>query len=62
MTRVYGIKRGVIYNDNKHHGNPMYDLNRQILRDDRTVIRIDSANMKEAVQKLVTKTSEQLLF
>ncbi len=61
-ARVYGIKRGVIYNDNKHHGNPMYDLNRQILRDDRTVIRIDSANMKEAVQKLVTKTSEQLLF
>lgn len=61
-ARVYGIKRGVIYNDNKHHGNPMYDLNRQILRDDRTVIRIDSANMKEVVKKLVTKTSEQLLF
>ena len=61
-AKAYGIKRGVVYNENKHHDNPMYDLNRQILRDDRTVIRIDSANMKETVQKLVTKTSEQFLF
>lgn len=61
-ARVYGIKRGVIYNDSKHHDNPMYDLNREILNDDRTVIRIDSANMKEAIQKLVTKDSEQSLF
>ena len=61
-AKIYGVKRGVIYNDNKHHDNPMYDLNRQILLDDRTVIRIDSANMKETVQKLVTKASDQLLF
>jgi DNA processing protein len=61
-ARVYGIKRGVIYNENKHHDTPMYDLNRRILRDDHTVIRIDSGNMKESIQKLMTKTSEQSLF
>ncbi len=61
-ARVYGIKRGVIYNENKHHDNPMYDLNRQILHDDQTVICINSSNMKMAIQKLVARNSEQLLF
>jgi DNA processing protein len=61
-ARVYGIKRGVIYNDNKHHDNPMFDLNRQILREDRTVIRIDSGNMKDSILKLVGKSSVQTLF
>lgn len=61
-AKVYGIKRGVIYNDSKHHDNPMYDLNRQILAEDRNVIRIDSTNMSETVHRLVTKHNEQLLF
>lgn len=61
-ARVYGIKRGVIYNEIKHQDNPMYALNRQIIQDDQTVIRIDSVNMKEAIQKLASKSSGQLLF
>lgn len=61
-AKSYGIKRGVIYNDNKHHDIAMYDLNRQILADDRTVIRIDSVNMTEAVIRLVAKTNENVLF
>lgn len=61
-AKVYGIKRGVIYNDSKHHDVAMYDLNRQILAEDRSVIRIDSANMSEAVVRLVTRTSQQTLF
>lgn len=40
----------------------MYDLNRQILAEDRSVIRIDSTNMPEAVLRLVTKSNEQIYF
>lgn len=61
-AKVYGIKRGVIYNDSKHHNIAMYDLNRQILAEDRNVIRIDSANMSEAITRLVTKNVERTLF
>lgn len=54
-AQEYGIKRGVIYNQIKHHNNPMYDLNRQILYEDSRVIRIDSSNMEEEVRKLILK-------
>ncbi|MBQ3945767.1 MAG: DNA-processing protein DprA [Alphaproteobacteria bacterium] len=52
----YGIKRAVIYNELKHENNPMYDLNRQIICDDRTVIRIDSTNMKNTICQLLEKS------
>lgn len=61
-AKAYGIKRAVIYNDAKHQSNPMYDLNRQILRGDNTVIRIDSTNLTETVQRLCSKTNELSLF
>ena len=61
-AKSYGIKRGVIYNDSKHHDIAMYDLNRQILAEDKSVIRIDSANMSKAVLQLVTKTHQNFLF
>lgn len=61
-AKVYGIKRGVIYNESKHCNIAMYDLNRQILAEDRNVIRIDSTNMSEAVLRLVTTSNEQMLF
>lgn len=53
-AKLYGIKRGVIYNDSKHRDISMYDLNRQILAEDNSVIRIDSSNMNEAVFRLVS--------
>lgn len=61
-AKAYGIKRGVIYNDSKHHKIPMYDLNRQILAEDRSVIRIDSSNMSDTVMRLVTKSVERTFF
>ena len=61
-AKTYGIKRAVIYNDAKHQDNPMYDLNRQILRSDNTVIRIDSINLTETVKRLCSKTNELSLF
>ena len=61
-AKDYGIKRAVIYNETKHKDNPMYDLNRQILREDNSVIRIDSVNMKENVEKLMPKKNVSTLF
>ena len=61
-AKGYGIKRGVIYNDAKHRSNPMYDLNRQILSEDRSVIRIDSSNMEDAINQLISKPVAQSLF
>lgn len=61
-AKDYGIKRAVIYNETKHIDNPMYDLNRQILREDNSVIRIDSTNMKDKVKLLVSKKDKSTLF
>jgi DNA processing protein len=52
-AKEYGIKRAIIYNGAKHSENPMFDLNRQILKEDNTVIRIDSENMAETIKKLL---------
>jgi DNA processing protein len=54
-AKEYGIKRAVIYNEVKHAENPMFDLNRQFLKEDSTVIRIDSENMTETIKKLLPK-------
>jgi DNA processing protein len=51
-AKEYGIKRAVIYNETKHAKNPMYDLNRDILKE-ASVIRIDSVNMTETITKLL---------
>lgn len=61
-AKAYGIKRAVIYNDSKHRANPKYDLNRLILQNDDTVIRIDSSNMGQAIKTLLAKTTLSSLF
>ena len=61
-AKDYGIKRAVIYNEQKHKSIPMYDLNRQIFMEDRSVIRIDSANMEEMVKKMVSHQIMTTLF
>ena len=61
-AKAYGIKRAVIYNEVKHKCNPIYELNRQILQNDSTVIRIDSANLADSVKWLCTKNNELSLF
>jgi DNA processing protein len=54
-AKEYGTKRAVIYNEAKHANNPMFDLNRQLLKEDSAVIRIDSENMTETIKKLLSK-------
>lgn len=57
-AKDYGIKRAVIYNELKHRDVQMFDLNRQILREDNSVIRIDSGNMEEMVRKMIYKQAQ----
>jgi len=56
-AKEYEIKRAVIYNATKHANNPMFDLNRQIIKEDGdNAIIIDSGNMAETVKKLLPQT------
>ena len=61
-AKAYGIKRGIVYNHTKHHNIAMYDLNRQIFAEDKTVVRIDSDNMRQEVTRLVTPNITRTLF
>lgn len=61
-AKDYGIKRVVIYNKLKHEGIPMYDLNRQILQEDKNVICIDSENMVEKVKQLLANIHKKTLL
>lgn len=61
-AKTYGIKRGVIYNEGKHRDLAVYDLNRRILAEDGSVVRIDSSNMVESVKSLVARRMEGALF
>ena len=53
-AKDYNIKRAVIYNEQKHAQNPMYDLNRETLKDS-SVVKIDSNNLSETIKKLLPK-------
>lgn len=52
-AKDYGIKRSVIYNDAIHSNESIFDLNRQILEEDRTVICIDPNDMTDTIKKLI---------
>ena len=55
-AKDYGIKRAVIYNAAKHAHNPMFDLNRQIIKEDGSkAIMIDSSNMTETIKNLLSQ-------
>jgi DNA processing protein len=57
-AKEYGIMRAVIYNELKHANNPMFDLNRQIIKEDAgNAIMIDSTNMTATINKLLLSKS-----
>ena len=60
-AKEYGKNRAVIYNEIKHRNNSMYDLNRQILHEDGSVIRIDSENMAENIKLLFRENLNEIV-
>ena len=58
-AKEYGIKRSVIYNAEKHANNPMFDLNRQVIKEDGIKANvIDSSNMTDTIKRLLQKTTQ----
>ena len=56
----YSIVRAITYDSELNAGNPKYDLNRQLIREDNSVIVIAGDNMQEALKKILSKQTDQL--
>lgn len=54
----YGIPRAVIYDAENDSDNPIYDLNRQIIRQQKDVIIINPNNVNDAINKIILKKPE----
>ena len=57
----YDIPRAVIYNSSTDEGNPKYDLNRQLMNEDKKLIIINKENFKTVSKQLLkgSKIPEQ---
>lgn len=51
-AKKYNIRRAVMYHDSDK-GNPMFDLNRQLIKEQATITVINRDNLTNAVQKLI---------
>lgn len=52
----YSIPRAVIYDQEKNLNNPKYDLNRQLIREQKDIAIINRNNYIEAVKKIVSNS------
>ena len=51
-AKEYNISRAVMYDNEKDSGNPMFDLNRQLIKEDKDVIVISSENTVKIVENI----------
>ena len=52
-AKDYQLPRAVIYDVEVHHNNQMYDLNRDIINQDKTVLMLDRYNLPSTLEKLL---------
>jgi DNA processing protein len=52
----YSISRAVMYDSAVNAGNPKYDLNRQLIREDRAIIIIGKNNYQDAISDILFET------
>lgn len=52
-AKDYSIPRAVIYDQEQHLSNPMFDLNRQIIQEDPTVVVFNEQNSRSALSKIL---------
>lgn len=52
FAKEYNISRAVMYDSEKDGGNPMFDLNRQLIKEDKEVIVISSENTVKIVENI----------
>jgi DNA processing protein len=55
FAREYNIPRAVMYDENLDESNPMFDLNRDIITEQRDVIIIKQDNFTETIAKIIQK-------
>ena len=51
-AKDYSIPRAVIYDQEQHSNNPMFDLNRQIIKEDPNTIIFNERNRSKALQEI----------
>ncbi len=56
----YGIPRCVMYDEQKHTGNPKFDLNRQIISEQKEVIVINTKNLNAAISQVMKISHDPL--
>lgn len=52
-AKAYSIPRAVIYDQELHLSNPMFDLNRQIIQEEPTVITFNERNSRSVLPKIL---------
>jgi len=57
-AKDYKIPRAVMYDENLDVNNPMFDLNRDLIKEQKDIIIINQDNLKETVKKLMSKKSD----
>lgn len=55
FAREYNIPRAVMYNENLDENNPMFDLNRDVIKEQKDVIIIKLESFTETIEKILQK-------
>lgn len=51
-AKNYNISRAVMYNENTDTNNPMFDLNRQLINEDNSVVVLTKKNLENIIDKI----------
>jgi DNA processing protein len=57
FAKEYDIPRAVMYDENVDESNPMFDLNRDLINDERDITIITQENVSQKVKDLIQKSS-----
>ena len=55
FAKDYGIPRAVMYDEHIDENNPMFDLNRDLIKEQRDITIITQENIYETVSKILNK-------
>ncbi len=56
-AKDYGIPRAVMYDENIDNNNPMFDLNRDLIKEQKDITTITQDNISDTVKKIMQKNS-----
>ncbi len=61
-AKNYNIPRAVMYDENTDSNNPMFDLNRQLLQDDKSVIILTKKNLEKIINDIKRRKTTAVNF